>query len=90
MNGWTIAGILFIFGVIFALFFWALVKGGSDADEHTEQLIDEKQIVFTNECKACNIEFSWTEKEALVKDNYGARYTIACPHCGKIMKQYIK
>ena len=50
---------------------------------------NEEQI-FITECDKCNVSFSWTEKDTLVKTDYGATHTIACPHCGKLMKQHIK
>lgn len=85
-------GIVILLFIMIGLFIWGLMKGASDADAHMEELMhqDEKQILFCSTCEKCNIEFSWTEKDVLVKDKYGARHTIACPQCGKLMKQHIK
>lgn len=76
----------------FVLFVWAMCKAGAEADRHAQELLyeNDKQVIFLITCDKCNIEFSWTEQDTLVKENYGATHTIACPHCGKLMKQHIK
>lgn len=76
----------------FILLIWTLCKASGDADKHMHELLydKDKQVIFLTTCEKCHIEFSWTEKDTLVKEDYGATHTIACPHCGKLMKQHIK
>lgn len=76
----------------FILLIWALCKSSGEADQHAQELLyeNDKQVIFLTTCEKCNVEFSWTEKDTLVKENYGATHTIACPKCGKLMKQHIK
>lgn len=76
----------------FILLIWALCKSSGEADRYAQELLYEngKQVIFLTTCEKCNVEFSWTEKDTLVKENYGATHTIACPKCGKLMKQHIK
>ena len=76
----------------FILLIWSLCKASGDAEHHMQELLydKDKQVIFLTTCEKCHIEFSWTEKDTLVKEDYGATHTIACPHCGKLMKQHIK
>ena len=37
-------------------------------------------------CKKCNQEFEWEEESALCKYNYGTKYIVQCPHCGRLTK----
>lgn len=76
----------------FILLIWTLCKASGEADQYAQKLLydGDKQVIFLTTCDKCHIEFSWTEKDTLVKKDYGATHTIACPRCGKLMKQHIK
>lgn len=93
MMGKIILGILILAIVgFFILLIWTLYKASEEADRYEQEALyeNDKQVIFLTTCDKCHVEFSWTEKETLVKGDYGATHTIACPHCGKIMRQYIK
>lgn len=91
--GNIILGILILLTIgFFILVVWALCKTSGDADEYAQELPydEDKQVIFLSTCDKCHIEFSWKEKDTLVKKDYGATRIIACPNCGKLMKQHIK
>jgi endogenous inhibitor of DNA gyrase (YacG/DUF329 family) len=39
---------------------------------------------MTTICIKCAKKFTWEETDAIVKDKYGTRYLVPCPHCKKI------
>jgi len=41
-------------------------------------------------CNRCNRKFYVSEKDALAQYDYGTKFLIACPHCGKLMKVKVK
>lgn len=40
-------------------------------------------------CKKCQQSFKWEEKDALVKLQYGTKFIVPCPHCGKQNTVYV-
>jgi endogenous inhibitor of DNA gyrase (YacG/DUF329 family) len=48
---------------------------------------DEQTRDDSNEalCHKCNTTFQWVKEDAIVKYADG-RYTVPCPHCGKLIK----
>lgn len=85
-----IAFIIISIILFFILILYCLGKASSAVDQYAQKLYNQEPKVFFATCEKCNIEFSWTEQDVLVKKDYGATRTVACPHCGKLMKQYIK
>lgn len=85
-----IAFIIISIILFFILLLYCLGKASSAADQYAQQLFNQESKVFFVTCEKCNIEFSWTEQDVLIKKNQGATCIVACPKCGKLMKQHIK
>lgn len=85
-----IAFIIISIILFFILILYCLGKASSAADQYAQKLFNQESKVFFVTCEKCNIEFSWTEQDVLVKKGYGTTRIIACPNCGKLMKKHIK